>query len=164
MELIQPGIGLAFWMILSFSILFFILTKFAWKPILKMLKEREDAIDTALNAAEKARAEISTIQSENEALLALAKEERDVILSEARKIKDNILEEAKERANVEGRRIIDSARENIHFEKMQAITDLKNEVAKLSIEIAEKILREELSDKEKSQQIIKDMVKDIKLN
>ncbi|MDD2345939.1 MAG: F0F1 ATP synthase subunit B [Bacteroidales bacterium] len=164
MELIQPGIGLAFWMILSFGILFFILTKFAWKPILKMLKEREDAIDEALNAAEKARAEISTIQSENQALLVLAKEERDVILSEARKIKDNILKEAKEKAQEEGQRIIDSARENIHFEKMQAITDLKNEVAKLSIEIAEKILRDELSNKERSQQIIKDMVKEIKLN
>lgn len=164
MELIQPGIGLAFWMILSFGILFFILAKFAWKPILKMLKEREDAIDEALNAAEKARAEISTIQSENQALLVLAKEERDVILSEARKIKDNILEEAKEKAQEEGQRIIDSARENIHFEKMQAITDLKNEVAKLSIEIAEKILRDELSNKERSQQIIKDMVKEIKLN
>lgn len=164
MELIQPGIGLAFWMILSFGILFFILTKFAWKPILKMLKEREDAIDDALHAAEKARAEISTIQSENEALLVLAKEERDVILSEARKIKENILEEAKERAHDEGQRIIESARENIHFEKMQAITDLKNEVAKLSIEIAEKILREELSNKERSQQIIKEMVKEIKLN
>ncbi len=164
MELIQPGIGLAFWMILSFSILFFILTKFAWKPIANMLKAREDAIDNALHAAEKAREEILLIQNENEALLVQAKEERDLILSEARKIKDKILEEAKEKANAEGQRIIDTARENIHFEKMQAITDLKNEVAKLSIEIAEKILREELSNKEKSQQIIQNMVNDITLN
>lgn len=164
MELIQPGIGLAFWMLLSFSILLFILTKFAWKPIAKMLKAREEAIDNALHAAEKAREEILLIQNENEALLAQAKEERDVILAEARKIKDKILEEAKDKANIEGQRIIDTARENIHFEKMQAITDLKNEVAKLSIEIAEKILRDELSNKDKSQQIIQNMVNEIKLN
>jgi F-type H+-transporting ATPase subunit b len=164
MELIQPGIGLAFWMLLSFSILLFILTKFAWKPIAKMLKAREDAIDNALHAAEKAREEILLIQNENEALLAQAKEERDLILAEARKIKDKILEEAKDKANAEGQRIIDTARENIHFEKMQAITDLKNEVAKLSIEIAEKILRDELSNKDKSQQIIQNMVNEIKLN
>jgi len=164
MELIQPGIGLAFWMLFSFSILLFILTKFAWKPIAKMLKAREDAIDNALHAAEKAREEILLIQNENEALLAQAKEERDLILAEARKIKDKILEEAKDKANAEGQRIIDTARENIHFEKMQAITDLKNEVAKLSIEIAEKILRDELSNKDKSQQIIQNMVNEIKLN
>lgn len=164
MELVQPGIGIAFWMLLSFSILLFILTKYAWKPIVKMLKDRETAIDDALHAAEKARDEIKLIQNKNEDLLIQAKEERDLILSEARKIKDKILEEAREKANLEGQRIIESARENIHYEKMQAITDLKNEVGRLSIEIAEKLLQEELSDKVKNQDIIKRMVDNIKLN
>ncbi len=164
MELIQPGIGLAFWMLLSFSILLFILTKYAWKPIVKMLKEREVAIDDALNAAEKARSEIKLIQNKNEELLVQAKEERDLILSEARKIKDKFLEEAREKANIEGQRIIEAARENINYEKMKAITELKNEVASLSIEIAEKLLESELLNKEKNQEIINKMVENIKLN
>lgn len=164
MELIQPGIGLAFWMIVSFSILFFILSKYAWKPIIKMLKEREVAIDEALHAADKARNEIKLIQNKNEELLIQAKEERDIILSEARKIKDKILEEAREKANIEGQRIIESARENINYEKMKAITELKNEVATLSIEIAEKLLEGELSNKEKNQELINKMVDNIKLN
>lgn len=164
MELVQPGIGIAFWMLLSFSILLFILTKYAWKPILKMLKEREAAIDDALHAAEKARNEIKLIQNKNEELLIQAKEERDLILSEARKIKDKILEEAREKANMEGQRIIESARENINYEKMKAITELKNEVASLSIEIAEKLIEGELSNKEKNQELINKMVDNIKLN
>lgn len=164
MELIQPGIGLGFWMLLSFSLLIFLLAKFAWKPIVKMLKDREDAIDDALNAAEKAREEIKDLHGKNEELLRQAREERDDILMEARKMKDKIIEEATQKASEEGQRMLENAKQSIHFEKMQAITELKNEVASLSTEIAEQILKHELSDKKRSQDIIAEMVDKIKLN
>ncbi|MBU1014311.1 MAG: F0F1 ATP synthase subunit B [Bacteroidetes bacterium] len=164
MELVTPGIGLIFWMTLSFGIVLFILGKFAWKPIMKSLKERENTIDEALNEANKAREEMKTLHFDNEKLLSDAKEERDAILNDARKVRDSIIEKSKLRANEEANRIVESAKENIQNEKMAAITDLKNQLATLSIEIAEKILREELSDGKKQKDYVKKLMDEINFN
>jgi F-type H+-transporting ATPase subunit b len=164
MELVTPGIGLLFWMTLSFGLLLFVLGKFAWKPIMKAIHEREESIETALNSAEKAREDMMALKSDNELLLKQAKEERDAMLREARKLKEGILEEARSKANEEGRRIIDAARESIQFEKMAALTELKNQVAVLSIEIAEKVLEQELADKGKQQQFTEKLIDKIKLS
>lgn len=164
MELITPGIGLVVWMFISFSILVFILGKFAWKPIINMLNEREQTITDALDQAKTAREEMKSLQANNELLIIQAKEERDSIIMEARKIKEKMIEDAKVRANEESQRIIDAARESINYEKMQAITELKNQVGVLSIEIAEKLLKEELSDKGKQEKMIEGMLSDIRFN
>jgi len=164
MELIQPGIGLIFWMMLSFLIVIFILKKFAWKPILNGLEEREKTIDEALNAAEKAREEMKSLKSDNEKLLHEAKEERDNILRDARKMKDGIILEAKEKAQVEANKIVEGALVTIENEKNSAIHDLKNQIASLSIEIAEKILKEELKTKGKQKELIDKLISEIKFN
>lgn len=154
MELIQPGIGLIVWMTISFGLVLFLLAKYAWKPILRMLKERETAIEDALHAADKARDEMKNLVANNEQLLRQAKEERDAILGEARKVRDKMIDEARMKANDESERIVESARERIENEKMAALIDLKNQVALLSLEMAEKILRSELSQKDKHEELI----------
>lgn len=164
MELIQPGIGLIFWMTLSFVLVLFLLKKYAWKPIINGLNEREKTIDEALNEANKAREEMKELKLDNEALLKEAKSERDAILSEARKIKEDIIDKAKLKANDEAIRIVDSALAQIENEKMAALTDLKNQIAVLSIEIAEKVLKQELSTDKKHQDLIKKLVDEIKIN
>ncbi len=164
MELVQPGVGLIFWMTLAFGILIWILTKFAWKPIMKGLKEREESIDEALNAAKIAREEMKELKFSNEQLMKEAREERDSILRDARKVKDTIIEEAREKASEEADRIIENAKENIHYEKMAAIHDMKNQLAELSIEIAEKIIRQELSEKGKHKELIDKLLKEVKEN
>lgn len=164
MELVKPSIGLIFWMVVSFSIILFLLKKFAWKPILGMIKEREESIENALAAAEKAKLEMQTLQSNNERILAEAKAERDGLLKEAREMKEQIIAEAKNAATKEGDRLLKAARENIQNEKMAAITDLKNQVATLSIEIAEKILKSELSSDEKQKSLVNTLLKDVNLN
>ena len=164
MELIQPGIGLIFWMTLSFAAVLFLLGKYAWRPIMKMLKEREDSIDQALHAADKAREEMKNLVSDNEKLLAEAKNERDAILGEARKIREKMIDEARVKANEEAQRIVESAQERIENEKMAAITELKNQIALLSIEIAEKLMREELSHDKKQEELIKKMLDDVQAN
>ena len=164
MELVQPGIGLIFWMTLSFSALIFILAKFAWKPILQGLKERENSIDEALNAANKAREDMKELKYSNEELIKEAKEDRDVILREARAVKDKIIDEAKDRAGIEAARIVEAAKESIQYEKMAAITDLKNQLATLSIEIAEKVLKEELSAKDKQKDLVDRLIGEVKFN
>lgn len=164
MELIQPGIGLIFWMALSFLIVLFILKKFAWKPILNGLKERENTIDEALNEAEKARDEMKDLKVDNEKLIMQAKEERDNILREANKVKDSIIMEAKEKAQVEANKIVDGAMVTIENEKSAAISDLKSQVANLSIEIAEKIMKEELKVKGKQKEFLDKLVSEIKFN
>ena len=162
MELVSPGIGLIFWMTLSFGIVLFILGKFAWKPILNSLREREDTIDEALNMANKTREEMKELQFSNEQLLKEAKEERDAILRDARKVKDSIIEESKLKANEEAGRIVEAAKESIQHEKMAAMTDLKNQLASLSIEIAEKILREELSADKKQKEYTQKLIDEAK--
>lgn len=164
MELVQPSIGLIFWMTVSFLIILFLLTKFAWKPILKMVKEREDSIDAALKSAEQAKAEMKSLKSENERILAEARNERDAMLKDARDIKDKIIAEAKTTAVKEGERLVKAARENIENEKNAAVTELKNQVAVLSIEIAEKILKAELSSDEKQKTLVKNLLQDVNLN
>jgi F-type H+-transporting ATPase subunit b len=164
MGLMIPETGLVIWMMITFLILLFLLRKFAWKPILKMIKDREDSIDSALKSAEKAKEEMRSLQSDNEKILAQARNERDQMMKEARDMKDAIVGEAKGKAKEEADKILTAAREAIQNEKMAAITELKNQVAVLSVEIAEKILKRELSDENKQKELIGDLLKDTKLN
>lgn len=164
MELVSPGLGLIFWMTLAFGILLYVLGKYAWKPILKALREREQSIDDALHAADKAREEMQLLKHDNEKLLAEAKEERDALMRDARKVRDKLMDESRQKANEEAGRIVDSAKESIQNEKMAAITDLKNQLASLSIEIAEKVLREKLSDDPKQQALVEKLMKEVKFN
>jgi len=164
MELVNPGIGLIVWMTLAFLAILYILGKYAWKPIMKALKERESSIHDALNAAEKAKEEMKKMEFSKEQLLLEAKNERDIILSTARKIKETIIEESKQKASEEANRIIVSAKESIQNEKMAAMTDLKNQLAELSLEVAKKILKKELSDPKKQEEYSKELMKDVKFN
>jgi F-type H+-transporting ATPase subunit b len=164
MELIKPAFGLIFWMTISFGLVLFLLRKYAWKPILGSLKEREQNIADALNSAIKAKQDMEQLKAGNEQLLAEARNERDLILKEARQAKESIVNEARTKATEETDRLLKIARENIHNEKMAAITDLKNQVAHLSIEIAEKIMREKLASDEKQNALIRKMLEDVKLN
>ena len=158
------SVGLFFWQTLLFLVLLFLLRKFAWKPILEAVNEREDSIQEALDSAKEAKLEMAKLKSDNEDLLNEARAERDEMLKEARGIKDGIVADAKITASQEAEKIIASARESIQHEKMAAITELKNQVAVLSIEIAEKILKDELSSADKQKAIIDNVVKDINLN
>jgi len=164
MELVSPGIGLIFWMTVAFLAVLYILGKYAWKPIMKALKEREMSISDALNAAELAKEEMKMLHFSNEKLMKEARNERDILLAETRKIKDSILEETRLKANEEANRIINSAKESIHFEKMAAMTELKNQLADLSLEIAKKILQKELSDPQKQETYVKELLADVKFN
>jgi len=158
------SVGLFAWQTLLFVILMLLLRKFAWKPILNAVNEREDSIQEALDSAKEAKLEMAKLKSDNEDLLNEARAERDAMMKEARSIKDNIVAEAKTTANQEAEKIIASARKSIQHEKMAAITELKNQVAVLSIEIAEKILKDELSSTDKQKALIDNVVKDINLN
>lgn len=164
MGLVNPGIGLIFWMTLAFLIVLALLAKYAWKPIMKALKKRENSIDEALNSAEKAREEMKNLEADNEKLMNKAREERDQMLKEAKKMQDKMVDEAKDKASEEADRIIEDAKKQIHYERMAAMTELKNQMASLSIEIAEKILQEELSDKDKHQDLIKKQLEKVKFN
>lgn len=164
MELISPGIGLIFWMTLAFLLLLFILGKFVWPPIMRALHERETAIEQSLHQAEAARREMEALQFTNEKLLKEAKEERDALMRDARKVREKLIDDAREKAALEAERILDSARERIQHEKMAAITDLKNQVANLSLEIAEKLIAQELSDPVKNKQIVEKSLGEINLN
>lgn len=162
--LVQPEYGLMFWMLVTFLTVLFLLKKFAWGPILKMLKEREDLIEDSLSRAAKAKEEIKDLHSTNEKMLQEARAERDTLLKEAREAKEAIINEAKNKAKEEADRMIAGAREQINTEKLAAITELKNQVAGLSIEIAEKIVRENLSSNEAQKKLAANYVNDLKLN
>lgn len=164
MELVKPEFGLFFWMVITFSIVLFLLTKFAWKPILKSLKEREDSIDEALKSAENARKQMAALNADNERLLREARDERDKILKEAREIKDSIISQAKKSADEEGRKMISSAKETINKEKAAALSELKNQVASISVEIAEKILKKKFENTDEQQALINDSLKNMRLN
>ena len=164
MELVKPAFGLVFWMIISFSIIVFLLKKFAWGPILNSLTERENTISDALNTAQKAKEEMLALKAGNEKLLQDARNERDILLKEAREAKEMIISEAKTKATEAADKILVSARENISNEKMAAITELKNYVATLSIEIAEKVLKQELADPNKQKELVQTLLKDTNLN
>ncbi len=160
MELVSPGIGLIFWMLLSFGIVVFITIKYIWPAILGGLKEREEDIANSLEEAKKAREEMKSLQSDNEALIKEAKNQRDDILKEAKALKADILTEAKATATLEGNRLVEEAKKRIQQEKMVAITELKNEVAELSIGIAEKLIKTELSSKNKEKELMDKLIKD----
>lgn len=164
MDLVTPGIGLIFWTILIFGILLFLLKKFAWKPITNAVKTREDSIRSALVAADTAKEEMAKLQADNEKILKEARGERDSLMKEAREVKEKIITEAKQKAEVEAKKMIESARVNIESEKASAIADIKKQVAQLSVEIAESILREELKEEGKRKELVDKLLDDIKLN
>ena len=158
------SVGLFFWQSLLFIALILLLKKFAWGPILTAVEEREDGIKDALEAAEKAKAEMQALNADNERILAEARIERDALLKEAREIKDGIVSDAKELANTEADKILTTAKDQINNEKIKAMTELKNTVATLSIDIAEKVLRSELTDKKKQEDLVANALKETELN
>lgn len=163
MDLVTPEIGLVFWTTISFAILFFLLAKFAWKPIMAAIDTRERSIEEALLKAEAAKDEMSRLTNENESLLKQARAERDAILAEAKKVKDQIISEAKESAQTEGARMLELARIEINNQKAIAMADVKNQVAALSLEIAEKVLRKQFEDSQKQDELVSQLLKEVKL-
>lgn len=164
MELLIPEFGTIFWTLLVFSITVFILAKYAWKPVLKALKQRENSIAEALQAAETAKREVSLMQSEGEKIMAEAKSEHDKIILEARELKESLMNDAREQAKREGHKLIEEAREAIRIERAAAIHDIKKQVSELSVSISEKILLHELSDPERQKEIIEKSLIDVKFN
>jgi F-type H+-transporting ATPase subunit b len=164
MELVTPQIGLIFWTTIVFTLLLIVLKKFAWKPILDSIDERNKSIEDALKAADKAKEEMASLNADNQRILIEAKKERDLLLKEAREIKETIISEAKKNATVEADKIIISAKSEINNDKMKALVELKNHIAGLSIEMAEKILKSELSDKNKQKELIENALKGSELN
>lgn len=164
MRLLTPELGLLFWTLLAFLIVFFVLRKFAWGPILSSLDKREKNIADSLESAERVKREMALLKNENEELMAKAREERSLMLKEARDTKDRIVNEAKEQAKVEANKIILEAQQQINAQKMAALTDVKNQVGKLVVEVTEKVLRRELSSKEAQEAHIAGLVDDVKLN
>ena len=154
------SVGLFFWQSLFFIVLIFLLKKYAWTPILNAINEREEGIKKALDAADSAKLEMEALNADNERILREAKAERDKILKEARETKETIVSEAKIKATEEADKVLASAREQINNEKLAAITDLKNQVADLSIEIAEKVLKAELKDEEKQKELVNNALKE----
>jgi F-type H+-transporting ATPase subunit b len=164
MQLLTPSFGLLIWTMLAFLIVFFVLKKFAWPSIVGGLKKREETIAESLATAEKIKAEMAQMKNENEIILASAREERGKMLKEARETKDKIISEAKEQAKVEANKILTETQTAINAQKMAAITDVKNQVGKLVIEVSEKVLRKELSNKDAQEAHIKGLVEEIKMN
>jgi len=163
MDLVTPHLGLLVWTTLCFGILLFILGKFAWKPILAAVAERENSIESALLKAEAVKEEMTRLTSENESLLKQARAERDAILSEAKKVKDQMITDAKATAHTEGARMIELARIEINNQKAIAMADVKNQVATLSLEIAEKVLRKQFEDQAKQDELVSQLLKEVKL-
>ena len=155
--------GTMIWMSIAFLVVLFLLKKFAWGPILKAIKDREDHIEGSLQLATKVKKEMQELQSSNEKLLLDARAERDNLLKDARTTKDEIINEAKLKASEEANKMITSAKEAIENEKMAALVTLKNEVGKLSLEIAEKIIRERLSDDAKQNELVTKLLSEVKL-
>ncbi|MEN9336869.1 MAG: hypothetical protein RLZZ500_1856 [Bacteroidota bacterium] len=160
----QFEFGLFFWQVLIFVGLILLLKKFAWKPILDAVNEREEGIKNALQSAEQARKDMENLKSDNEKLLADARAERDTLLKEAREIKEKMINEAKADAQAQGEKMIEQAKAAIEGEKNAAMAELKNQVSALSLEIAEKLLKDELSNKEAQTKLVEKMLGDAKLN
>ena len=162
--LLKPEFGLLIWTLLAFLVVFFILKAKAWPAIIKGLRDRENSITSSLETAQQVKAEMAQLKSENEALLAKAREERALLLKEARETKDKIINEAKEQSKIEANKIITEAQAAINTQKMAALTEVKNQVGKLVIEVAEKVLRKELTSKEAQEAHIRGLVDEVKLN
>ena len=163
MDLITPDVGLLFWTLISFTILYLILRKFAWGPILGAVNEREEGIRNALLLAEKTRKEMASLQSDNEQTLKKARAEREALLKEAREIKQKLIDDAKNEAKSEANKIIIQAQETIQSEKNAAIVDLKNQVASLSVDIAEKVLQDKVSNDKAQMSLVQELIKDVRL-
>jgi F-type H+-transporting ATPase subunit b len=164
MDLITPGSGLIFWQLIGFLGLLFILIKFAWKPMLAALEERESTIENALKQAEIARNEMANLKAENEKLLAEARLERDNILKKAQEASNKMIEEAKTEAQKQGAQLIENAKAVIETEKKAALTEVKNQVAALTLEVTEKLLKKNLADDASQKALVDEFVKDLKLN
>ncbi|HRP88623.1 MAG TPA: F0F1 ATP synthase subunit B [Edaphocola sp.] len=164
MDLLTPALGLFAWTLIAFLIVLFLLKKFAWKPILGALTERETSIATSIATAEKVKVEMAEMKADNERLLQEAREERSVMLKEAKATKDKILAEAKEQAKIEANKIMEEARFQIENKKNAALTEVKNEIGTLAVAVAEKMLRKELNTETAQSDYIKMLANDIKLN
>jgi F-type H+-transporting ATPase subunit b len=164
MELLTPGTGLIIWQAIIFLALFFLLSKLAWKPIISSLKEREQSIQSALDAAEKAKIEMTSLKADNEKLLREAREERDKILREAREAANRLHDEAQTVAKKNADRIIEDAKAVIQTEKAAALRDVKAQVAIFSLNIAEKLIKKNLADDKAQKELTDAFIKDLKLN
>jgi F-type H+-transporting ATPase subunit b len=164
MELITPELGLFFWILVAFLIVLFLLKKFAWGPILGALDEREKSIADSIASAENIKLEMAAMKSENDQIMGQAREERSLILKEAKEAKDKIVNDAKAQATEEANKIMIEARTQINNEKMAALTDVKNQIGNLVIEVSQKVLRKELSDKSAQESYIKTLASEMKLN
>lgn len=164
MNLLTPGFGLLIWTLVAFLVVFFLLAKFAWPAIINGLREREKSIATSLESAKRVQEEMAQLKSENEALLAKAREERAQLLKEARETKDRIIAEAKDQAKAEASKIMAETQAAIQAQQMAALTEVKNQVGKLVIEVSEKVLRKELENKSAQESHIKGLVDSVKMN
>ncbi|MEM6269068.1 MAG: F0F1 ATP synthase subunit B [Bacteroidota bacterium] len=164
MDLLLPKLGLFFWSLVIFVILVILLRRYAWKPILESLNKREASIQDAIDEAKKAREEMANLKAANDDLLRQARVERDAMLKEARDMATKIRNEANATAQEEASRIIEKAREDIRAEKMQALTEVKNQVAQLSLQIAEKVLRHEMKDQSAQSEVVDKLVSELTLN
>ena len=161
MQLLTPAIGLIFWTTLIFLIVLYLLRKFAWKPILKALDDREHTIDDALKTAARTKEEMANLKSEHEALLQQARQERMSIIGEANKVKEQIINEAREKANAEAAKIMEETRRDIENRKMEAIIDVKNEIGNMVVDVAEKVLRRQLDNKPEQESYIRRLADDL---
>jgi F-type H+-transporting ATPase subunit b len=162
--MLDVGLGLFAWNLIAFLVVLFLLRKFAWKPIINSLNERETNIADSIATADRVKAEMAQMQSENEALMAQAREERAAMLKEAKETRDKMVNEAKEQAKLEANKIVAEAQQAINNQKMAALTDVKNQVGALVVEVAEKVLRRELANKADQENYIKELSNAVKLN
>ena len=163
MDLITPDVGLLFWTLVSFTILYLILRKFAWGPILGAVKEREESIKAALDAAYNAKKEMENLKADNEKILNEAKTERETMLKEEREMKSKLISDAENEAKAKAKTMVEAAKTAIQNEKNSAMNELKNTVVDLSVGIAEKLISEELADKDKQLKMIEEILDDSKL-
>ena len=163
MELVTPGIGLIFWQTITFLVVLFLLSKFAWKPIMSSLREREETIEGALRSAEQAKQEMMKLKADNERLLDEARAERDVMLRKAQQTAESIVAEAKDKASIESSKIVESAKLAIQQERQAAMETIRRQVASLSIEIAEKLLRNQLKEEKAQKDLVNQLVRESNL-
>ena len=164
MDLVTPDVGLLFWTFISFTVLYFLLKRFAWKPIIGSVNDREMSIREALLAAENAKKEMQNLKSDNEKILKEAKAERENMLKDAREIKNKLISDAETQAKLQASRLIESAQKAIQNEKNSAMNELKKTVVELSVEIAEKVISSELEDKSKQLKVVENMLNNASLN
>jgi F-type H+-transporting ATPase subunit b len=164
MDLVTPDVGLLIWTFISFAVLFFVLKKFAWKHIVGAVDNREKSILDALASAENAKKEMENLTADNERILKEARAERETLIKEARDLKNKMISDAKEEAKATADHMITKAQEAINNEKKSAMADLKNQVASLSLEIAEKVVKDELTNRDKQLKLVEDMLDDATLN